>query len=86
MEAAKAYNEYSDKKNELAKYLICVECGERKNKNEFYKDKRKVIGISSVCKICHKIYVILDYHGLKKNEETKKFAMAIILIHKLNNK
>ncbi len=46
-------------------FKICSKCGVRKNRSEFYSDKRKKDGLYSHCKECH-------YQATRKNATTEK--------------
>lgn len=39
----------------------CIKCEEVKDYEEFYKDKRAPLGISSTCKLCHKTRMSILY-------------------------
>lgn len=88
LEAAQAYNKFS--KNQLSDKQICTQCLEEKQIEEFYRDGRKVLGVSSICKTCHGINVRICNRfrrlGLIKNKESRKLILSAVLLDKINNK
>lgn len=53
--AAKAYNDYSTKPNQLAQEFVCTVCQTLKPKEDFVKNYRREKGVSSICRKCFSI-------------------------------
>ena len=85
-DAAIAYNEVAVRKNQLADKVRCSCCGEEKPIKDFYKDKRKVLGVSSICKTCHGINVRITSKGKRSGVKDKKLLLGNVLVDKINNK
>lgn len=85
-DAAIAYNEVSIRKNQLADKARCVCCKKWKPLNKFYKDDRKVLKVSSICKTCQGISVRIISKGSRLEIKDKKFLLGSVLVDKINNK
>lgn len=75
--AAKAYNDYSTKPNQLAQEFVCTVCHTLKSRENFVKDYTREKGISSICRKCFSIEstirTSLRRKQLPMNEETLNY-------------
>lgn len=56
--------------------VICSACGEIKLRNEYYADKRKVNGLYSECKTCHRRIVYRREIALRQPVKQKNLKAA----------
>jgi hypothetical protein len=85
-DAALAYNKFSARKNQLADKSFCVSCKMWKLLDEFYIDKRKVLKVSSFCKVCQGINTRISNKGKRLGIRDRRFLLSSVLIDKINNK
>lgn len=66
----------------------CSKCKEIRSLNEFYKDKHKVDGVTSNCKVCVKQGSSLYYNQNKETviERTSKYGKEYMKVYKVQNK
>ena len=66
----------------------CSKCKEIKSLNEFYKDKHKVDGVTSNCKVCVKQGSSLYYSQNKETviKRTSKYGKEYMKVYKVQNK
>lgn len=66
----------------------CSKCKEVKSLSEFYKDKHKVDGVTSNCKVCVKQGSSLYYNQNKETviERTSKYGKEYMKVYRVQNK